>query len=159
NFMFLAQGVIAEKITGQSWEENIKTRFFEPLGMSRSKTLLSEFQKTANVAFGYELKKDRKISKMDYYDISGMSPAGSIYSSANDMTKWLRMWINKGKSNDQEILPEAYINEAMSSQMVMTGGLPEEENPDLFFANYGYGWMVMSYKGHYRVEHGGNIDG
>ncbi|HUH27844.1 serine hydrolase [Gelidibacter sp.] len=159
NFMFLAQGVIAEKITGQSWEENIKTRFFEPLGMSRSKTALSELQKTDNAAFGYELKKDDKISKMDYYDISGMSPAGSIYSSANDMAKWLNMWINKGKHHDQEILSEAYINEAMSSQMVMTAALPEEENPDLFFANYGYGWMTMAYRGHYRVEHGGNIDG
>ncbi|RXJ49489.1 serine hydrolase [Gelidibacter gilvus] len=159
NFMFLAQGVIAEKITGQSWEENIKTRFFEPLGMSRSQTLLSELQKTDNAAFGYELKKDGKISKMDYYDISGMSPAGSIYSSANDMAKWLRMWINKGKHNDQEILSEAYINEAISSQVVMNAALPEEENPDLFFANYGYGWMTMSYRGHYRVEHGGNIDG
>lgn len=159
NFMFLAQGVIAEKITGQSWDENIKTRFFEPLGMSRSKTLLSELQKADNAALGYELKKDNQISKMDYYDISGMSPAGSIYSSANDMSKWLSMWINKGKLNDKEILPEAYIDEAMSSQMVMTGGLPEEENPDLFIANYGYGWMIMSYRGHYRVEHGGNIDG
>jgi hypothetical protein len=26
-------------------------------------------------------------------------------------------------------------------------------------SNYGYGWMTSSYKGHYRVEHGGNIDG
>ncbi|WP_417370772.1 serine hydrolase [Gelidibacter japonicus] len=159
NFMFLAQGVIAEKITGQSWEENIKTRFFEPLGMSRSQTMLSELQKTDNAAFGYELKKDDKISKMDYYDISGMSPAGSIYSSANDMVKWLKLWINKGKHNDQEILTEMYINEAMSSQMVMRAALPEEESPDLFFANYGYGWMTSSYRGHYRVEHGGNIDG
>ena len=154
NFMFLAQGVIAEKITGQSWEENIKTRFFEPLGMSRSQTMLSELQKTDNAAFGYELKKDDKISKMDYYDISGMSPAGSIYSSANDMVKWLKLWINKGKHNDQEILTEMYINEAMSSQMVMRAALPEEESPDLFFANYGYGWMTSSYRGHCRVGKG-----
>lgn len=159
NFMFLAQGVIAEKITGESWEKNIKSRFFEPLGMSRSQTLLSELQKSDNVAFGYELKKGNVISKMDYYDISGMSPAGSIYSSANDMAKWLNMWINKGKHNDQEILPEIYINEAISSQMVMAAALPEEDHPDMFFANYGYGWMETSYRGHYRVEHGGNIDG
>ena len=159
NFMFLAQGVIAEKITGQSWEDNIKIRFFEPLDMSRSQTLLSELKKSDNAAFGYELKKDDQISKMDYYDISGMSPAGSIYSSANDMAKWLKMWINKGKYNDKEILSEVYINEAMSSQMVMSGALPDEKNPDLFFANYGYGWMMGSYRGHYRVEHGGNIDG
>ena len=26
-------------------------------------------------------------------------------------------------------------------------------------SNYGYGWFISSYKGHYRVQHGGNIDG
>lgn len=158
NFMFLAQGVITEKITGQSWEDNIKTRFFEPLGMTRSQTLLTNLEKSANAALGYELKKD-EISKMEYYDISGMSPAGSIYSSVNDMAEWLKMWINKGKHNDKEILPEVYITEAISSQMVITGALPDDKNSDLHFANYGYGWMLSSYKGHYRVEHGGNIDG
>jgi len=159
NFMFLAQGVIAEKITGKSWDENIKERFFEPLEMSRSQTLLTDLEKSENKSFGYELKKNDKISKMDYYDISGMSPAGSIYSSANDMTNWLKLWINKGKFKDQEILPESYVSEAMSSQMVMNGAIPGEDNPDLHFSNYGYGWMTSSYRGHYRVEHGGNIDG
>lgn len=28
-----------------------------------------------------------------------------------------------------------------------------------YFSNYGFGWFVNSYKGHYRVEHGGVIDG
>ncbi|HEY0355562.1 MAG TPA: DUF3471 domain-containing protein, partial [Flavisolibacter sp.] len=31
--------------------------------------------------------------------------------------------------------------------------------PGLYFLNYGLGWVLSSYKGHYRVEHGGNIDG
>ncbi|MFZ8469390.1 serine hydrolase, partial [Staphylococcus aureus] len=31
--------------------------------------------------------------------------------------------------------------------------------PDVHFANYGLGWFLASYKGHYRVEHGGNING
>ena len=47
----------------------------------------------------------------------------------------------------------------MSSQAVISGSPPGEKNPDLHFSNYGYGWMLSSYKGHYRVEHGGNIDG
>src|SRR6188768_3456896 len=47
----------------------------------------------------------------------------------------------------------------MSSQMVIGAGLPSKERPDLYMANYGFGWMLASYKGHYRVEHGGNIDG
>lgn len=159
NFMFLAQGVIAEKITDKSWEDNISEHFFKPLGMNRSNSTIAEMKSASNKAFGYQLKEDGTISKMDYYDIAGMSPAGSINSSVSDMTKWLITWINKGKYNDKEIIPESYIKEAMSSQMIISGALPSQKLPDMHFANYGYGWMLSSYRGHYRVEHGGNIDG
>ena len=43
--------------------------------------------------------------------------------------------------------------------MVVGPALPGEELPELHMATYGYGWFISSYKGHYRVEHGGNIDG
>jgi len=159
NFMFLLQGVIAEKLTGKSWEDNIKERFFTPLGMNRSNVSIEEMEKSTNAAIGYELKKDSIINKMKYYKIAGMSPAGSINSSVNDMSKWVMTWIKKGKFNGKDILPENYVIEAMSSQMVTGANLPSEETPDLFLSNYGYGWFLSSYKGHYRVEHGGNIDG
>ena len=159
NFMFLAQGVIAERITNKSWEDNIKERFFKPLNMSRSNVSIDELEKSSNAAFGYNLKNDSIINKMDYYHIAGMSPAGSINSSVNEMSNWLITWINKGKFKDQEVLPAAYVNEAMSSQMVISAALPDEEFPEMHLANYGYGWMISSYRGHYRVEHGGNIDG
>lgn len=159
NFMFLAQGVIAERITNKSWEDNIKERFFKPLNMNRSNVSIDELEKSSNAAFGYNLKNDSIINKMDYYHIAGMSPAGSINSSVNEMSNWLITWINKGKFKDQEVLPAAYVNEAMSSQMVISAALPDEEFPEMHLANYGYGWMISSYRGHYRVEHGGNIDG
>jgi hypothetical protein len=33
--------------------------------------------------------KNDSIVSTDYYDIAAMSPAGSINSSVNDMSKWL----------------------------------------------------------------------
>ena len=96
---------------------------------------------------------------MDYYDISGMAPAGSINSSASDMAKWMTTWINGGKYQGKEILPSQYVLEAMSSQMVVTAALAGSKTPDVYLANYGFGWMLSSYRGHYRAEHGGNIDG
>ena len=159
NFMFLAQGVITEKITGKSWEENVREKLFKPLGMARSNLSIDELKKSEDIAFGYELKNDSIIQKMDYYNIAGMSPAGSINSSVNEMSNWLITWINGGKFNDNEIIPATFVNQAMSSQMVVTGALPGKENPDLHLSNYGFGWGISSYKGHYRVEHGGNIDG
>jgi len=155
NFMFMLQGVVAERITNKSWEENVRESIFKPLEMERSNISIAEMEQAENAAIGYL----EDYEKTDYYKIAGMSPAGSINSSVNDMSKWLITWLNDGKYNDKEILPQAYIEEAISSQNVMVPNLPSVENPGLHLANYGFGWMITSYKGHYRVQHGGNIDG
>lgn len=159
NFMYLAQGVIIEKVTGKSWEDNVSEKLFGPLEMARSNLYIDELEKSEDIAFGYKLKDDSIIQKMDYYHIAGMSPAGSINSSVNEMSNWLITWINGGKFNDVEILPSSFVDQAKSSQMVVSGAVPEKEHPDLHLSNYGYGWFISSYKGHYRVQHGGNIDG
>ena len=159
NFMFLAQGVMAEKLTGKTWEENIKQRFFDSLGMRRSNFSIEEMVKDTNHSIGYTVEKDSIIKKTDYYHIMGMSPAGSINSSVSEMANWVIAWINGGKYAGKEILPSAYVQDAISSQMVITGGVPDKEHPDIHFSNYGLGWFLASYRGHYRVEHGGNIDG
>ena len=159
NFMFMLQGLVAEKTTGKSWEDNIREKFFEPLGMNNSNTSLLEWMKAKDLAVGYDLKGDSVIRKSDYFDISGMAPAGSINSSVTDMAKWLTLWINGGKYQGKEIIPGSFVTEAISSQMVVSGSLPSKERPDMYLSNYGFGWMLTSYRGHYRVEHGGNIDG
>jgi CubicO group peptidase (beta-lactamase class C family) len=45
NFMFMAQGMVIEKITGKSWEENIKERI---LTASEWRVLLYRFQRWSN---------------------------------------------------------------------------------------------------------------
>lgn len=159
NFMYLVQGVIAEKNYGKTWEELVRQKFFIPLNMKRSNTSVTALSGDNDAALGYTLKSDSIISKTDYYNINAMGPAGSINSSVLEMANWLKVWINKGKFNGKEVLPESYINEAISSQMVVSPGYPGTESPDLHVSNYGFGWSVSSYRGHYRVDHGGNIDG
>ncbi|MFI5136898.1 MAG: serine hydrolase [Sphingobacteriales bacterium] len=159
NFMFAAQGAVVAHLSGKSWEDNIREKFFVPLDMSRSDLSIPELQKSDDIATGYGLKKDSVIKKLDYYHIDGMEPAGAINSSVNDMAKWVTAWINNGKYKGKEIIPESFRNEAISSQAVIDGALPGKDNPGIYFANYGFGWGITSYKGHYRVEHGGNIDG
>lgn len=158
NFMFLAQGMIAEKITGKTWEQNIKEKFFNPLEMTRSNTSMATFKADSDASLPYIIEKDSLIKKIDYYDINGMGPAGSINSSVNDIANWLKVWISGGKFKGKEILPTSYIKEAASSQMVISAALPGKHE-DVFLANYGLGWMIGSYRGHYSVEHGGNING
>ncbi len=159
NFMFLMQGAITEKITGKPWAENVEERIFKPLGMTRSNFTIADWKKSEDAAFGYQLEKETIIKKMDYYNIAAMSPAGSINSSVNEMSNWVITWINGGKFKGKALLPAPYVTEAMSSQMVVSPALPDKEISDIHLSNYGYGWFLASYKGHYRVEHGGNIDG
>lgn len=158
NFMFLAQGMIAERITEKSWEENIQQRFFAPLKMTHSNTSIFAMEKDAEASLPYTVDEKFAITKIPYYNINGMGPAGSINSCANDMANWVSTWIMGGKFNGTEIIPASYVRDASSAQMVVSGGQPGA-HPDIQFSNYGLGWFLKSYRGHYLVEHGGNIDG
>ena len=158
NFMFMAQGSVAEKLTGKSWEENMKIRFFDSLGMTHSTTGIEGF-KIDDAAVGYAVTKDTAITKKDYKDIRVIGPAGSINSSVSDMAHWVTAWINGGKYNGKQVIPASYVSEAQSAQMAMGGGRPDKTMPEVYGSSYGLGWMISSYRGHYQVEHGGNIDG
>ena len=158
NFMYMAQGMIVERLTGETWEQNIKEKFFIPLEMTRSNTDINAFKNDNDASLPYTVAGENVIKKIDYYNINGMGPAGSINSSANDMANWLKVWTSGGYFKKKEILPSSYVREAASSQMVMEAALPAKHD-DVFLANYGLGWMIGSYRGHYIVEHGGNING
>lgn len=158
NFMFLAQGMVIEKLTGKSWEENMKEKIFIPLGMDNTNLSTKDMEKSADHSLAFATK-DSSVRAIPYRNIDAMGPAGSVNSSAKDMAKWLITWINNGKYNGNEIIPSFYRNEAINIQMAMGGGSPGAENPDIHISGYGLGWMISSYRGHYRVEHGGGIDG
>ncbi|WP_166335309.1 serine hydrolase [Sphingobacterium chungjuense] len=159
NFMYLAQGMIAEKMTEKSWEDNIRTHFLKPLGMTQTNLGIADMSTNKNASRGYTVDDEKKIEYMPYYNINGMGPAGSINSSVAEMANWLKVWLNEGKYNNKQILPAKYVQEAMSSQMVIAAALPSTKQTDVHLKNYGLGWMIGSYRGHYQVEHGGNIDG
>lgn len=158
NFMYLAQGMIAERMTGKTWEANIKEHFMAPLGMTRSNFDVNVMAKDPDASFGYAVTDKDSIEKIPYFEIRGMGPAGSINSSVLEMANWLKLWIAGGKYAGKRLIPADFVKEAASSQMVITGGLPAQYK-DVYLANYGLGWMISSYRGHYQVEHGGNVDG
>ncbi|MEI2710883.1 MAG: serine hydrolase [Chitinophagaceae bacterium] len=159
NFMYLVQGVLAEKKWDKKWEEIVQQKIFDSIGFKTSNFSVIDLAKAADYSYGYTVKNDSVIRKTVYYNIDGMGPAGSINSSVNEMANWVSTWINGGKFNGKQVLPAAYVKEASSSQMVVGAAYPGQEYPDLYLSNYGFGWMMGSYRGHYRVEHGGNIDG
>jgi CubicO group peptidase (beta-lactamase class C family) len=159
NFMFLAQGVIIEKLTGTSWENNMREKLFKPLGMTRSNMPYEAVKNDPNLASPYQYKNDSTLKMVPHYNIGGMGPAGAVYSSVAEMSKWIRTWIHGGKYNGKQIIPASHFTEAISAQVPTGSGIPDSEHPDISGGNYGFGWFLSNYRGHYRVEHGGAIDG
>jgi CubicO group peptidase (beta-lactamase class C family) len=159
NFMFLAEGMVADKLTKKSWEENLRSRILDSLGMTQTSPWIEALQKGQDVSLGYGLKNDSLLKKLDYRDISIVGPAGSINSNVNEMSNWLITWINGGKFKGKQVLPASYVAEAKSVQMTLGSSTPDSKLPDTYDMGYGFGWFINTYRGHYLVEHGGNIDG
>ena len=159
NFMFLAQGVVVEKLTGQSWEQNMREKLLKPLGMTLSNMPYAAVKNDTNLATPHEYENDSTLKIVPHYNIAGMGPAGAVYSSVWEMANWVQAWIYGGKYKGAEIIPANYFKEAISAQSVAGAGLPDNLHPDITGSNYGFAWSLAGYRGHYRVEHGGAIDG
>ena len=159
NFMFMAQGILIEKITGKSWEDNMRERILRPLGMNNTNLSVVELEKFPDRSLAYTVKDDTIITAIPYRNIDAIGPAGSVNSCAKEMANWLITWVNNGKFNGKEIIPPSFRNQAITVQMATGGGVPGAEHPDIHFGGYGFAWGMSSYRGHYRVEHSGGIDG
>ena len=159
NFMFLAQGVVVEKFNNQSWETTIKAKIFKPLEMLRSNTSYDEVKNDPDLASPHVYKNDSTLQRISHYNITVMGPAGGIYSSAIDMANWVQAWIYRGQFKGLNIISPLHHKEAISAQTINSSGIPDSTHPDISGGNYGFGWSMLNYRGHYRVEHGGAIDG
>ncbi len=111
NGLFLVAGALIHKYTGQSWEQNIQKRIFEPLGMSASSTSYQALQQAKNRATGHEKRKDGTVEILSwdwpYHEAPYIhGPAGGINSNIMDMSKWLRLQLGKGKFQGKRLISE-----------------------------------------------------
>jgi len=155
NFMFLTAGYLVEQVTGKSWEDNVRERIFQPLGMTNSNFSVHDSEKAEDFALPYR-EEDDKIELIPFREITNMGPAGSINSSIHDMSKWVQVHLAAGKIGGRQIIGPATLIDIHSPQMVLT---ETPERPELSQASYGLAWFIDAYRGHQRVHHGGNIDG
>ena len=159
NLMYAAAGQIVQDLSGQTWEDFVKSRIFTPLNMSHSMFVTEDMQKQADFMTPYYEKRDTSLLQPYpfYTKFQGVGPCGSIISSINDLSNWLIAQMNAGKFNNSQVIPSSIIKETMQP-----ASLPGSV-PDKYFENlnseYGMGRGTSSYKGHYRTGHGGAIGG
>lgn len=158
NYMYTLAGVLGERVTGKNWATNLATLIFNPLGMKNTYADVTIANKQDNFSLGYAVE-DTMPAEVLPEEITTRAPAGSIYSSVNDMAKWVNLWMNEGKYKNRQILPAAYITAAISPQQIVGGGPVARNTQEAHFMNYGYGWFNRDYKGYYKVEHSGGTSG
>ena len=159
NIMFLTAGQIVEYVTDTTWDDFLKYRIFEPLGMERTKTDLDENLKQKNVASCHAYVDDQNIVT-EYIDWHNIAPAGSIFSNVHDVAQWLILQLNKGEYNGQRIFSEEASDEMWKAHTVQDiSPFNKSIHPSTHFKAYGLGWGTYNYKGYLIVTHNGGYDG
>jgi len=156
NLMFMTAGYLAGRLSGKTWEEAMRERLFEPLGMRRSNFAVSVSQQDPDHALPYRENDDDELERIPFREIDLIGPAGSVNSSVNEMSRWLLFNLNGGTAGDRRLINAATLADIHSPQMT-TGATPER--PDISVSTYGMGWGIDTYRGRRRITHGGGIDG
>jgi CubicO group peptidase (beta-lactamase class C family) len=159
NIMYLAAGQVVAKVTNQSWDDFIRTRIFQPLGMTSSNTSISALTGLQDVASPHAIVNDTVLA-IPYRKIDNIAPAGSINSNAVDMAQWVRLHLADGKFGGKQLVSKRLMDEMHSAQTVIKLDPNwHAMNPSAHLMAYGLGWFLSDYEGKYLVQHGGNIDG
>lgn len=157
-------GRIVEVVSRMPYEEFMDKRLFKPLGMNDT-TFWPNQEQLARLAKSYQPGphnlglREIDISQLSY-PLSdrkrGPSPAGGLFSTAADVSKFCRMLLGGGKFDGKTILSEAAVRQMTTTQDddVQNGGHGE--------AGYGFG-LNTTQKMHGpndppvvgRCEHGG----
>ncbi|MCA1065730.1 serine hydrolase domain-containing protein [Rossellomorea sp. AcN35-11] len=133
-----------EKVTGETWESHLREKVLAPLDMTRTTADPQKVQKDHNSA-RYYLGEDQTETPFPINPIS--APIGYLYSTANDLAKYVRFHLNEGAG----ILRQE-LKEDMQKPVQLVS---EDWQFGSEVRSYGLAWFTDTYKGYKVVEHGG----
>jgi CubicO group peptidase (beta-lactamase class C family) len=153
NLLYNAAGMLAERITGRSWEEFTRARLLEPLGMKDTAFCFADMLKAADFAWPYAIVEEER-RRAPLREIRA-APAGSITASIAAMANYLRFHLELGNFAGRALLSAASA-QLMQSPLMYCGRSEHEEIGDL---HYGLGFEISQYGGERIVQHGGGAVG
>jgi CubicO group peptidase (beta-lactamase class C family) len=156
NLMVVTAGVLAERVTGKSWESLVRERLFAPLGMTRSNTSVTEMAKGDEDFAQPYMPMDGKAVRVPFLNIDAVGPAGGINSTVEDMLKYLQFRLDLGRAGGRQLVSTATAR-LMETPQVVSPPVPDLDEVE--FSSYGLGLALESYRGHKMVHHSGGIDG
>ena len=159
NVMYALSGTIVERASGMTWEAFVRSHIFAPLGMNETEALVSEIAGKSNVSVPHYLVGD-SLRVVPMRSTDAIAPAGSVWSSVSDMSKWMRFILDSGRVGDKRLIKASTFRELITPQIQA----PMEEYPALQLSrpdyfSYGFGWFIQDYAGQQVWMHTGSIDG
>lgn len=141
NAGFLLAGRVAEAVSSGTYEDLVRTRLLEPLGMTDSYFQPWEVL-TRRHAVGHALREDGPAVAHTVGISRAEAAAGGLWSTARDQLKWARFQLTGA-----DVLSDETRRLMHAAQR--KGALPFEE--------VGLSWLRLSHGDAQVVRHGGNI--
>jgi len=146
---YVLLGYIISKLSGLGYEEYVRLRILEPLGMNRTFFSKVNVEKDGDKATPYILDKEGKHNPSFFP--YGISADGGLISNVFDLSNYLNMCLNKGEF-DGKLL----VNRKSFDLLVE----PHTPIPDGIFGKlaYGYGWTITpNFCDLKLISHGGSV--
>jgi CubicO group peptidase (beta-lactamase class C family) len=144
NVVYAMLGQLIEELDGRSWEESLRTRLLEPLGMRRTS---NGFDDGPHVTGYYVPPYDDVPRPEPVMDLKGLAPCGGLASTANDLATWSAFVADPG-----DLLSADTLEEMCQPQILL--------NPESWNAAMGLGFfLIRSPTGRTYVGHTGGMPG
>lgn len=161
NFMVALGGYVAALASGAVYGENVYETYvdlmqayvFDPIGMTSTTFDFDAAQANENhalpVTYDY-LSGEWVDVPIDFERFAvSVAPAGSVWSNAEDMGRYLVTELNRGVAPDgTRVVSEENLLETQTAGVLIGGPM-----------SYGMGWFVEEYNGVPLIQHGGNTSG
>ncbi|MBX7103357.1 MAG: serine hydrolase [Gemmataceae bacterium] len=155
--MVTAAGLAAARAGGSSWDELVRKKLFEPIGMT---TASCTTPAGANKSSPHRVNSQGVLEVIPEYPQMEPNPAGSVYGSARDLAAWLQFQLGDGEARGKRIISAERMGETHSPQVAQRlVGLTAATHPETNLMSYGLGWVIQDYRGILLYSHTGVIDG
>jgi CubicO group peptidase (beta-lactamase class C family) len=160
NLMYLAAGKVIEVVSGQDWGNFLKERIYQPLGMNNTYPLLEMVKSIKNKADAH-YDFEGKITKIEQMSADNIGPAGSMWSSVNDMGKWIQFLLNNGVKGNDTLISPTNFKELFKPQQIIPANefYPTQQITKPNWMTYGLGWFQHDYRGKMVQFHTGSLAG
>jgi CubicO group peptidase (beta-lactamase class C family) len=109
NTFYSAAGRVIERITGKTWAEFLKERIFMPLGMTRTAPKRGYIKEGDSNVTKPHYNVNDTIRVIEYGADSEIGSAGAVWSSADDISKWVICMLDSSKySGGRLVKPETW---------------------------------------------------